>query len=168
MSRDDHTAHLRLHLHGLVGCTGADLIQIKRYVLCNDFGDSRRTHRRLSSFTLSGTVLINSVGDEPCQQDEKQVRPFRDSLIRSAGSLCFGAGRALGNAVIHDFLIAYRRIDFHLEPLRIVPFLGTESPRFIWPLCSVTRCAPALSPRERTLSFFSARALIRASTFMHI
>src|SRR5882724_13283547 len=168
MAPDDHSTHLRLHLHGLVSCTGADLIQVKRHVLCNDFGDARWTRSGLSSFNFSGSVLINSVGDKPCQQDEKQVRPFGNSLIRSAGSLRFGPGRALGKAVIHDFLIAYRRINFHLDPLRIALFLGIEPPRFVWPLCRAKRRAEAPSPLERSLSSLSARSRILANTFMQV
>src|SRR5262245_64730666 len=128
MARDDYTTYLRLYLHRLVSRTGADFVQIKRHVLCDNFGNSRGTQRWLSSFSLGGSVLINSVGDKPCQQDEKQVRPLRNSLMRSAGLLRFGPGRALWNAVIHDFLIAHRRIDFHLNPLRIVPFFVIVSP----------------------------------------
>src|SRR6266513_1350406 len=168
MAPDDHTTHLRRRLHGLVSCTCADLIQVKRHVLCDDFGDTRRTRSRLSSFNFSGSVLINSVGDKPCQQDEQQIRPFGNSLIRSAGSLRFGPARVLGKAVIHDFLIAYRRINFHLDLLRMASFLGIESPRLVWPSCSANRRATTLSPRTRSLSLFSARYLIRASTSMHI
>src|SRR5262245_49853375 len=168
MTSDDHTTHLRLHLHGLISCTRADLIQVKRHVLFDNFGNSRGTQRWLSSLCLGGSVLINSVGDKPCQQDEKQVSPFGNSLIRSADWLCLGHRRALWKAVIHDFLIAHRRIDFHLDPLRIVPFLEIETPRLIWPLWPENRCAAAFSPRVRSLSLFSARSRIRASTFIHI
>src|SRR6266513_5771011 len=166
MAPDDHTTHLRRRLHGLVSCTCADLIQVKRHVLRVYLGDTRRTRSGLSSFTFSGSVLINSVGDKPCQQDEQQIRPFGNSLIRSAGSLRFGPGRALGKAVIHDFLIAYRRINFHLDPLRIALFLGIEPLRLVWPLCRAKRRAEAPSPFERSLSSLSARSLILANTFM--
>src|SRR4030095_16063903 len=166
MAPDDHTTHLRRHLHSLVSCTCADLIQVKRHVLCDDFGDTCGTRNGLSSFNVNGVVLKNSVSDEPGQPDEKQVRPFWNSLVRSAGSLRFGPSGALGNAVIHDLLIAHRRSNFHFDPLRIAPFLRIGSPRLAWPLCRAKRRATALSPRERSFSLFSARSLIRDTTFM--
>src|SRR5205814_7799194 len=168
MARDDHTSDLRLYLHGLVSCTGTDFIQVKRYILRDDFSDACRTRSGLSSFNFRGSVLINSVGDKPCQQDEQQIRPLGNCLIRSAGSLRFGPGGTLGKAVIHDFLIAYRRINFHFDPLRMASFLEIESPRLVSPLWSANRRAPAFSPRARSLSLFSARSLIRVNTSMHI
>src|SRR5262245_4974064 len=166
MARDDHTTYLRLHLHGLVSCTGADLIQVKRHVLCDDFGNSRGAQRWLN-FSLGGSMLINSVSDKPCQQDEKQVSPFGNSLVRSTSAFRLDPRRWLRRAVIQCLMMAQRRVSFHLNPLRN-PFLRIESPCSIWPLCSVNRRPKAFSPRERTLSLFSARSRIRASTFMHI
>src|SRR5262249_26980679 len=129
MARNDDATYLRLHLHGLISCTGTDLIQVKRHVLCDNFSNSRWTRRGLSSFSLAGYVLINSVGDKPCQQDEKQVRPFRNFLICSAGSLRLRLDRPVGRAVIQCFNVAQFCVKFHFNtPTRreIAPFLVIE------------------------------------------
>src|SRR5262249_8545326 len=133
---DYYPAHLRLQLHGLVRCTCADLIQVKRHVLCNDFGDTRRTRRRLSSLNLAGPVLKNPVSDKPCQKDEKQVRPFGNPLAGSTGAFRLRPRRRLGRAVIQCLMMANRGVSFHLNPSCEMPF-SLESNLPVW----AGRCA---------------------------
>src|SRR5262249_59234402 len=84
-------------------------------------------------------VLINSVGENPRQQDEKQVRPFGNSLICSASSLRLRLGRPVGRAVIQCFNVAQFCVKFHFNtPTRreIAPFLVIEYRCLVWPLRS--------------------------------
>ena len=82
-------------------------------------------------------MLKDSVSDKPCQKDEKQVRPFRNSLIRSAGAFRLGLVEPVGRAVIQCFNVAQFRVKFHFNtPTRreIAPFLVIEYRRLVWPL----------------------------------
>ena len=122
MACHNHAAHLRLHLHGFVRCAGANLIQIKRHILCDDPGDTRRTHWRLSRFHVRSPVLENPVRNEPSQQDKKQIRPLRNSLIRTTDMFSLRPHRRLGYAVIQCLMVTHRRVSFHFAPLAKRPF----------------------------------------------
>src|SRR5207247_9725434 len=75
MALNNLPAHLRLHLYGLVRCTCADLVEVKRYVFRADFRYTRRTSRWRGCLNLADSVLKDPIGDERCQNNEKQVRP---------------------------------------------------------------------------------------------
>src|SRR5262249_25745292 len=100
MACHDHSAHLCLHLHRFVSSTGPDFVEVKRYVLCDDFGDTGWTWSGLGSFNLNRSMLKDSVREKRSQQDEKQVCPFGNFLIRSTSSLHLGLGGAVRRSVI--------------------------------------------------------------------
>src|SRR4029453_1293856 len=171
MALDDLAGYLRLHLHGLVRCTCPDLIQVNWHILCDGFGYSRGGRGRLSGFNFGGPVLKDPVSDKRGQNDEKQVRPLRNPLIRSAGAFHLRAPRALGRAVIQCLNIAHFRVKFHFNPpsrREIALFLGIECRRLVWPLCSAKTRAACWRVLDSRRSPFSARSRIRASTLMHV
>src|SRR5439155_748966 len=160
-----------LHLHSLVRCTCADLIQVNWHILCNGFGYSHGARRRLSRFNFGGPVLKDPIRDKRCQNDEKQVRPPRNPLIRRAGVFHLGGSRALGRAVIQRLNIAHFCVKFHFNPpsrREIALFLGIECRRLVWPLCSARTRAACWRVLVSRRSPFSARSRIRASTLIQV
>src|SRR5207249_5383255 len=171
MARNNLPTHLRLHLHCLVRGTCADLVQVKRNVLCDDFDYTRRTCRRLGSLNLAGPVLKDPIHDKRCQNNEKQVRPLGNFLITGTGAFHLRLRRGLGTAVVQCLNIADLRVKFHLKfPLRreIAFFLGIECPRLVWPLGSAKTRARRWRVGDWRRSLSSARSRTRASTLMHL
>src|SRR5438874_12399844 len=96
MASDDHTTHLRRHLHSLVCRAGANFIQIQWDILCDDPGDSCWTDRRLGRLRLRSPVLNNPVRDEPGQKDEQYIRPLWNPLTRTANAIVLRCHRWFG------------------------------------------------------------------------